>query len=81
MHAFVNIIMTAQSHPNLTYFAMFSCVSRWTYALISLVRKSNQASCLFVALVEVALILVENNRGSLIFHADYFRLSIIAEPP
>ena len=53
--------MTAQSHPNLTFFAMFSCVSKWTYTLIFLVRKSNQASCLVVALVEVALILVENN--------------------
>ena len=61
MHALVNIIMTAQSHPNLTYFAMFSCVSKRTYTLIFLVRKSNQASCLVVALVEVALILVENN--------------------
>ena len=53
--------MTAQSPPNLTFFAMFSCVSRWTYTLIFPVRKSNQASCLVVALVEVALILVENN--------------------
>ena len=73
--------MTAHAQPSVT-FAMFSCVSRWTYTLISLVRKSNQASCVVVALVEVALILVENNiaRGSLIFHADYFIMSIIAEP-
>ena len=73
--------MTAHAQPSLT-FAMFSCVSRWTYTLISLVRKSNQASCVVAALVEVALILVENNiaRGSLIFHADYFIISIIAEP-
>ena len=73
--------MTTHAQPSLT-FAMFSCVSRWTYTLISLVRKSNQASCVVAALVEVALILVENNiaRGSLIFHADYFIISIIAEP-
>ena len=52
--------MTAHAQSSVT-FAMFSCVSRWTYTLISLVRKSNQASCVVVALVEVALILVEKN--------------------
>ena len=66
--------MAAHAQPSLT-FVMFSCVSRWIYALISLVRKSNQAGCLVVALVEVAFILVENNT------ADYFRIFIIAEPP
>ena len=52
--------MTAHEQSSVT-FAMFSCVSRWTYTLISLVHKSNQASCVVVALVEVALILVEKN--------------------
>ena len=66
--------MTTHAQPSLT-FAMFSCVFRWIYALISLVHKSDQAGCLVVALVEVALILVENNT------ADYFRIFIIAEPP
>ena len=53
--------MTAQSRLNLTVFAMLSCVSKRTYTLISLVCKSNQACCVVVALVAVALILVENN--------------------
>ena len=66
--------MTAHAQPSLT-FVMFSCVSRWIYILISLVRKSNQAGYLGVVLVEVAFILVENNT------ADYFRIFIIAEPP
>ena len=66
--------MTAHAQLSLT-FAMFSCVSRWIYTLISLVRKSNQAGCLVVVLVEAELILVENNT------ADYFRIFIIAEPP
>ena len=52
--------MTAHAQSSVT-FAMFSYVSRWTYTLISLVRKSNQASCIVTALTEVALILVKKN--------------------
>ena len=57
IHVKVNMIVGV--HRSHTFSTMFSCVTSWTHTLVSFVRKSNQASCVVIAHVEVALVLVE----------------------
>ena len=47
-----------RSKMTLAFFTVFSRVARWTHTLVSLVCKSNQASCIVVADVEAALVLM-----------------------
>ena len=43
----------------LTLFTMFSLVTSLTHTFVSLVRKSNQASCIVMAHTEATLVLVK----------------------
>ena len=43
----------------LTFFTMFSLVTSLTHTFVSLVRKSNQASCIVMAHTEATLVLVK----------------------
>ena len=43
----------------LTFFTMFSLVTSLTHTFVSLVRKSNQASCVVMAHTEATLVLVK----------------------
>ena len=43
----------------LTFFTMFSLVTSLTHTFVSLVRKSNQASCVAMAHTEATLVLVK----------------------
>ena len=43
----------------LTFFTMFSLVTSLTHTFVSLVRKSNQASCVLMAHTEATLVLVK----------------------
>ena len=43
----------------LTFFTMFSLVTSLTHTFVSLVRKSNQASCIVMAHTEAKLVLVK----------------------
>ena len=43
----------------LTFFTMFSLVTSLTHTFVSLVRKSNQVSCIVMAHTEATLVLVK----------------------
>ena len=43
----------------LTFFTMFSLVTSLTHTFVSLVHKSNQASCIVMAQTETTLVLVK----------------------
>ena len=43
----------------LTFFTMFSLVTSLTHTFVSLVRKSNKASCIVMAHTEATLVLVK----------------------